>query len=135
MIILGAYVFTALEQRDLVDGAVLQLPRERIQPRILRRGRIGDLLWVKEPWVLLTPRRGAPTFTREAVPGNLMKDFAYPAHVRQWRGNLRLQVRPALELERFDSRATLEITGIDDQAVHVRVHMANVDVFTKARVA
>ena len=134
MIVLGAYTFTTLEQRALVDGATLDLSRGRMQPRILRMLQVGDLFWVKEPWVLLSPRRGAPSFIREAVPGPITS-FVYPAHVRKWRANLRFQPMDALTLEQRDSRATLEIIGIDDTKVQVHVHMQCVVDYMKARAA
>lgn len=131
MIVLGAYGFTFEGQRQLAAGVSLDLPLSRFAPRILARAKIGDLMWVKEPWALLRSRQFGPQNIREAVVGPA--GTPPPARLKHLMRELRLSPQPALTLERGDSRATLEIMGISEHAVRVLVHMVQVDALMAAR--
>lgn len=133
MQLLGSYMIGRHEQHQLVDGGTLDLPRERIAARILSRASIGDLIWLKEPWCLVTSRRHGPQNVRWALPGPIGE--RPPPHIAKILHHLRLRPLSALVLERGDSRITLEIMGITEHAVRCLVHFQQIDEFLKAKAA
>jgi hypothetical protein len=135
MNVLGSCVIPFSEQRRLVEGASIDLPRERLMPKIVARAKIGDLIWAKEPWRMLKSRRFGPQGIREPAVGAVGTN-AYsrlPPRVRAVAHLLRSENKRAEDLPRCDSRATLEIMSIGEHAVRVLVHMQQVDAFLKAR--
>jgi hypothetical protein len=133
MKVLGSYMIGTMDQRALVADGCIELPRDRIMARHLARADIGDLLWLKEPFALITSRQAGPQNIREIVVGPV--GTPPPAHIRHIVHHLRYSPRSALILERADTRATLEIMGILPDAVRCLVHMVQVDEFLKARAA
>lgn len=135
MKLLGSCIISTLEQRTLADGASLDLPRTRLEPRILARARIGDLMWAQEPYALALSRRFGPQNIREVLVGPVAGKRTIPVHIKHILHQLRQKRMAAHTLSRQDSRATLEIMGISEHAVRVQVHMQQVDAFLKARAA
>ncbi len=134
MKILGSFMVGTFEQREMLDGGARDLPRDRIMARILARASIGDLLWLKEPFSLITSRAQGKQNVREIVPGNITK-ATLPKYLAPYIHQLRIQPCSARVLERADSRITLEIMGITEHAVRVLVHFCQIDEFVKARSA
>jgi hypothetical protein len=133
MQVLGSYMIGRYEQRDLVDGCPMELPRDRIIARILARASIGDLIWLKEPWSLVTSREHGPQNISAAIPGPV--GTRPPAHLAKIIHKLRQQPRSALVLDRADSRITLEIMCIGEHSVRALVHFQQIDDFLKSRQA
>lgn len=134
MMVLGSCALGILEQQSLADGASFELLRSRLLPKVLQRLRIGDLLWVQEPWFLYTSRQFGPQNIYEAVPGSPTQ-LKFPDRIKHIHQHLRVQSRPALKLARKDSRATLEVMGISEHSVRTLVHMRQVDEFRRTRAA
>lgn len=137
MKVLGYCIFSTIEQRSLAEGASLSLPRASLLPEVSEAARVGDLIWVKEPWALISSRRAGPQNIREVVVGPVIgRNRDLPPHVKAILNQLRQHPKPPYALARADSRATLEITGLGEEALHVRVHLMQVDQFRrKARAA
>jgi hypothetical protein len=128
MKVLGYCIFETIEQRRLAEGAELSLPRSSFLPDVLKDARLGDLIWVKEPWSLISSRRYGPANIREVAVGPVeLRNRNLPPRVRAVVNQLRNQPKPAYALARADSRATLEITGIGEETLQVTVHMMQVD--------
>jgi hypothetical protein len=130
MRVLGSIPFNTMQQRWLIGGASIDLPRAEFADRILARAQIGDLIWVKEPWALLRSRQFGPQNVREAVVGPV--GTAPSARIRPIMNQLKWSTQSPLTLERGDSRATLEVMGISDHAIRVLVHMKQVDALLAA---
>jgi hypothetical protein len=134
MRLLGACIISILEQRSIVDGFTLDLPRERLMPKMLPGARIGDIMWAQEPWTLVTSRRFGPQNIREAIVGPVAGGTrVVPGHIKPYLHELNNKPMSATSLAKEDSRATLEIMGISEHSVRLLVHMVQVDTFIKAR--
>lgn len=131
MKVLGPCLIPHTEQRQLTEGACLEIPRARIL-KLLPKAKIGDLMWVQEPWFLIQSRRFGPQNIREVSVGPVL-GRKLPAHVRRHLHELRQSSKLAQTLHREDSRATLEIMCIGEHSVRVEVHMRQVDAFRKER--
>lgn len=125
MKVLGSYMVGSQEQRTLVAGATIDLPRDRI----LSRAEIGDLIWVKEAWAMYVSRGSLHQIIRQAVPGPA--NTLPPAYIRQV--PCKISPQSALTLERVDSRCTLEVMAINEHVVRMLVHMQQVDEFLESR--
>ncbi len=134
MRVLGSYMVGSLEQKLLKDGMLWDLPRDHIMSKIVARAAVGDLLWLKEPFWLITSRRHGPQNICEVVPGPVM-GTRKPARLAKILDQLRQQRRSALVLERPDSRITLEIAAIGERAISMRVHFRQIDAFLRERPA
>jgi hypothetical protein len=133
MKLLGACLISTIEQRAMKSGATLDLPRERLMPKMLAVARIGDVMWAQEPWALVTSRRFGPQNIREAIVGPVVGDRIVPGHIKHILHELRQRRMPAAALAKADSRACLEIMGITEHSVRVLVHMTHVRAFLKGR--
>jgi hypothetical protein len=91
---------------------------------------VGDLWWVKEPFIELQARQYGPGVGIHCmVPGSLM-GAKYPADIpRNVLIGLKKTVRPPASLIRCDSRAYLRIGAITHMGFHCTGHMQNIDDF------
>lgn len=133
MNVLGALVITAGQQRTLTDGSALDIPRASFRPKILREAMIGDLIWIKEPFVEIRSMQGCPKQIHEMVPGASPLSTAIPDHVKPYLHKCRMSPCQASGMCKSDSRATLEIMGICEHAIRCLVHLKPVADIVKAR--
>lgn len=133
MRIAGSLIFLN-DARRLVAGANLDIERARFMPNMLARLKIGDLIWPKEPWALVKPRRfgGGGFEFALAGPPDAPRTKEQKAALKR-AGECRLVPQRAQTLAREDSRATLEVTAILEHVVLMLVHMQQIDAFSAAR--
>lgn len=131
MKVAGSAILTFGQQRQLVDGALINVPRDRLPFTAV----VGDLVWVKEPYARYTSRGHGRQNVDERVPGPI--NVRIPESIRSYLHELRARRMNGSDLRRDESRATLEVMVIDKAAAtaRCRVYMQQVDELLKARAA
>lgn len=134
MIVLGSLLITKTRQRSIKDGAQWEIPRKHFTARVLRRARVGDLIWLREPFAEITPHRSVRQHSA-TVRGASPLGLKVPKHLKPYFHRCHLKFYPATDLCRPESFACLEITEIGPLRLGGVVHDQQVDDFVKARKA
>jgi hypothetical protein len=110
---------------------IAQRKGERI---VLPPYKIGDLLWVREPYVIFEGRR-KPEYVGVSY-GHVGRSAVWPPHLK----NIDCRVKPvgAEKMPRVDSRLTLEVTGVHQgqptvTTLRFTVHAMNINALLKER--
>lgn len=121
-------------QRALVQGAVIEIDRATFRRFTKATARIGDLLWVQEPFWLLQNTQGLER-KPAIIPAPNGPITNPPRYISLH--TCTKERKSAKYLPRQHSRATLEIMGVmpDSAGLRCLVHMQQVDEFLKSRVA
>lgn len=130
MTVLGPAILDHCQQRDMErHRKTLVIGRDRVFADAAARAKVGDLWWVKESFCEVQSHQfQGPRHVHEMVPGSAM-GMTIPERLRPYWHLLRKRGgRPAVDLRRGDSRATLKIYDISDLGFHCTVEMVNVDV-------
>lgn len=131
MKVLGSILITPARQRQIAEGAVWDIPRVSMRAKILAGARIGDLIWLREPYVEIKSRRHTPKQFHEFIRGASPSGLKIPPAVRPYLQEAKMHLHPARAMTRAISMTTLEIMGLLPDAVRVAVHDAQVDDFRK----
>lgn len=130
----GSVIVGTIQQGQLEDGALLDIAHQRVSTLRKVLPAVGDLLWVKEDFVVITSRKAWAHAAHWVFPGPRASMRHIPEKYRST--DYLRNLRSAVRLERADSRATLEVLRVNpDRSLHCRVHMQQVDVLLKARAA
>lgn len=136
MRVLGSILITPARQNQISDGASWDIPRGNMRAKMLADAQIGDLIWVREPFVEIKSRRHTAKQFHEVIRGSSPVGLKIPKAVKPYLEEARMMLRQAREMNRATSMTTLEIMGILPDAVRVTVHDAQVDELRrKARAA
>lgn len=112
---------------------MLIIPHSAVFPDAAVKAMPGDVWWAKEPhFDVRSPQFGCPEI-HELVIGYGPNRWCVPERVRPWAHLCRWRARPASEMRRGDSKASLEIAENATEAVTkapawlCRVYLQNVD--------
>lgn len=128
MKILGHVYIGINQQRDLADGGTFEMPLKQFRETVSWTARIGDLVWVKEPWCLLLPMAIARPGHFLTVAPALRAEFGTK--------KVTVEFHPTGHgLHRRESRFTFEVMGYTADAATVRflVHQQQVDALLKMK--
>jgi hypothetical protein len=134
MKLLGRVLLDTDQQKKLADGATLDIPREQFRQHAKGKARIGDLLWVQEPyWEYLPFNRWTAQSVSGLVPCGLLELHKRPK--TSGTGPFRRKRHDGSRLPRVFSRYTLEITGVlpDASGITCTAHLMQIDTFLNAR--
>jgi hypothetical protein len=114
MRVLGPALITPAQQKMLAEGAVLEIGRGAAYASAAKRARIGDVFWVREPYIEFIPAQfGCPANIGAFLPGFGPKLYAEkPAYLKPYAHLCRRKQHLAQGMTRSLSRASLEITAI-----------------------
>lgn len=135
MKVLGSISITAKRQKTITEGMRWDIPRRHFTARTLQRARVGDLVWLREPFTEFTNHASLGRHIFEVVRGNSPLVAKTPKHIMPYRDRCHRRIYPAKAMDRVGSLACLEIAAIGAKALGCIVHNQQVDEFLKARKA
>lgn len=133
MKVVGSILITANRQKTIKEGARWDIPRQHFKAATLRRARVGDLVWLREPFTEFTNHASLGRHIFEVVRGNSPLVAKTPKHILPYRDRCHRRILPASAMDRVGSLACIEITAIGAKALGCIVHDQQVDEFLKAR--
>lgn len=134
MIVLGSLLITKTRQRSIREGAQWDIPSKHFTPRVLRRAHQGDLIWLREPFAVITPHRSVKQLAA-TIRGASPLGLKVPKYLKPYFHRCHLKFYLAKDMCRAESLACLEITEIGAARIGGVVHDQQVDAFLQARKA
>jgi len=131
MKVFGCVRLNDIEQRRLSEGALFDFPMSRLYTLLKSKPSVGDLLWVKEHFVVITSNKAWLQGTHGVFPGPRTGFEHIPPELRST--DYKRKFRDAEQLARSDSRATMVILNIaNDGPVHCQATMVQADKLREA---
>lgn len=119
--IIGHIELTGEQSRTLRGDVTIDLPLAQFRKFVSRVARIGDGVWVKEPYLLFAAKKDLLYDDMVIFGGSPVGPRMQPRRRAPMDG-YRVSTHPAQAMRRKDSRAVLEIMGFNG-AVRFLVHM------------